>query len=207
MKSISKSLMIMALAISICLPAMVAGQAQEHEGFFMRFLAGAGPGNIVLEDVSGSDATFKSIGGAFHFQIGTNISENLILFGDLGGFSLIDPEMEWQGQSGTVEDVSVSAMGFGAGATYYMMPANFYLSGSVMYVSDTIEFSGSKGESEYGIGFFACIGKEWWVGDNWGLGAALFFEYSAPKDKEDPSGNQAQIKNTIFGIMFSATMD
>ena len=204
-----KTVLLVSLVISMVMPITIQAQsnpgAREHEGFFMRFLVGAGPGSIKINDY---DMEFTSTGADFHFQIGGSVSQNLILFGDIGGFSLTDPEFKFQGNVATAEDVSVNAFGFGGGLTYYFMPANIFVSGSIMYVNDTIEIDNkSVGESEYGMGFFISAGKEWWVGDKWGLGAALFFEYGTPKDKADYAGNQAEMTNQIFGIMFSATMD
>ncbi len=204
-----KTVLLLSLVISIAIPITIQAQSnlgvREHEGFFMRFLVGPGPGSIKLDD---ADMEFSSTGVDFHFQIGGSVSNNLILFGDIGGFSLTDPEFKFQGTTVTVEDLSVNALGFGGGLTYYLMPANIFFSGSIMYVNDTIEIEDEKvAESESGMGFFISAGKEWWVGDKWGLGAALFFEYGTPKDKEDTAGNQATLTNRIFGIMFSATMD
>ncbi len=211
MKTISRNFVCFALIIALCLPGILAAQmnpnARQHEGFFMRFLAGGGPGKVTIDDVMCSEMIFTSTGGDFHFQIGSSISDNLIVFGDLGGFSLMDPEVEWFGETATLENLSVSAIGYGAGLTYYMMPANFYFSGSVLYCSDTIEYENVKGESESGLGFFLALGKEWWVGNNWGLGVALFLESSSVKDKEEVNGVKATIKNLIYGIAFSATMD
>lgn len=206
---VSKIVLVLSLVISIFLPISVKAQsnnqARRHESFFMRFLLGAGPGSITIDD---AEIDLTSTGADFHFQIGGSVTENLILFGDIGGFSLTNPEMELQGATGTTEDVSVSAMGFGSGITYYIMPSNIFLSGSVMYINDTIKYEDEDiGESDPGIGFFISAGKEWWVGDKWGLGAAVFFEYGSLKDKADASGNQADITNQIFGIMFTATMD
>ncbi len=197
------------LLLALCLPGLLGAQTspqdKAHEGFFMRFLLGGGPGKVTIEGTQ--DLVFKAIGMDFHFQIGKSIGQNFIVFGDLGGFSLSNPDAEYGGQSVSVNDASVSAMGFGGGFTYYMMPANVYFSGSILYCKDTIESSGSKGESEYGLGFFIALGKEWWIGNNWGLGAALFLDTSSLKDQADAYGNQAGIKNFIYGIAFSATMD
>ncbi|MFO7892077.1 MAG: hypothetical protein R6V04_17260 [bacterium] len=204
-----KTVLVLSILVGITLPVSVSAQsnplARQHEGLFLRFLLGAGPGSINIDD---DFMEFSSIGADFHFQIGGSVAENFILFGDIGGFSLTNPDVEIQGTAGTTEDVSVSAMGYGMGATYYIMPSNIFLSGSVMYVSDTIEYENEDaGESDSGLGFFISAGKEWWVGDNWGLGAAVFFEYGSLKDKEDAAGNQADITNHIFGVMFTATMD
>ena len=212
MKFKTRTVVMVILGIYLFLPANLMGQsdpeARKHEGFFMRFLLGGGPSSVVLENVDGSDMTFKPTGGDFHFQIGKSIGENLIVFADIGGFSLVNPNVEWQGSSGTTEDVSVSAFGFGAGVTYYIMPNNIFISGSILSIGNTIEYENSmKGKSESGFGFFICAGKEWWVSDKWALGGGIYFETSSTKDQKDAFGNQPDIKNRSFGIMFSATMD
>lgn len=208
MNTFKTSIIYVVLLISICLPANLVGQeieeAPSHEGFFLRFLLGGGPGSVDIDN----EMNFKSSPGVlFHFQIGGEIGENLVLFGDIGGFSLTDPEMEWRGTTTTVTDASINSVGFGIGISYYIMPANIYFSGSVMLARTTIEYQDEKlGESEMGPGIFLSIGKEWWVGKSWGLGVAGFFEGAWLKDKEDDQGYKADINNTIFGIAFTATM-
>lgn len=201
-----------ALIAILCLPQYLRGQEDDqpniHEGFFMRFLAGAGSGNVELDNVSGSTMTFQGSTGTFHFQIGTEISENLALYGDLGGFSITEPEIEWQGNRGTANNASISYTGIGLGLSYYLMPSNIYFSGSVLYACNTIEFETVEGESENGLGIFLCIGKEWLIGEKqkWGLGVAGFFEGASLEDKKDAAGNSSDIKNSNLGIAFSATL-
>lgn len=201
----------MGVIIALCLTGILAAQtnpgAHHHEGFFMRLLAGGGPGKVTVDNVMGSEMIFTGMGGDFHFQIGSSIIDNLIVFGELGGFHLIFPKLEWLGGTSQLLTISVSAIEYGAGLTYYMMPANLYFSGSVMYCSDRIEGVNEKGKREYGLGFLAALGKEWWIGNNWGLGVALFLESSSVKDKEEMTGAQVTIKNLIYGIALSVTMD
>jgi len=87
-----------------------------------------------------------------------------------------------------------------------MMPANIYVSGSILLARTIFEYRDYKEESIIGSGIFLCIGKEWWVGENWGLGVAGFFEGAWMKDKKDAQGHQADITNQILGIAFTATM-
>lgn len=206
MKTLKTNFIYAVLAIFICFPTGLIGQGKDssgsHEGFFLRFLVGGGPGSMEYD----SDLTFKSTGGLFHFQVGTEISENLVVFGDLGGFSLIDPEVQWRGVSITVKDSSVTLAGVGVGLSYYIMPANIYLSGSLLMTRTTFEYQNEKATSEWGPGIFLCVGKEWWVGKKWSLGIAGFFDGGWMKDQEDYWGYQADIKNQIFGIAFTATM-
>ncbi len=198
-------LMCLCVLFSINLSAQETTTTRVHEGFFMRFLVGGGPGSIAF-DMQGNEMEFKATSALFHFQIGKEISNNLALFADLGGLGMSNPEVSWKGSTITMNEASLSTVGFGAGVSYYFMPADVYISGSVMLARATFEYSNSSGSSEMGPGIFICAGKEWWVGKKWGLGASLFFEAAMLKDKKDSKGNQAEISSRIFGIAFSATM-
>lgn len=209
MKTIYRLLVFVGLVTCACFTAgaseLQSTEERGHEGFFMRFLLGFGPGNLAF-DLSGSEMKFSSTGTLFHFQIGKEIMPNLALFGDLGGFTLTDPEVSWQGSNITVEDVSISSVGFGAGLTYYFMPSNVYLSGSVLLAQASFEFDGNEGESERGPGLMLAVGKEWWVGQKWTLGVSAFIEGARLKDQPDGGGHKAPISTQIVGLAFSATM-
>jgi hypothetical protein len=198
-----KTLSVLILAV-VCFSTSIFGQEEfTHQGFYMRFLAGGGPGRVKIDN----DMILKSSpAGLFHFQIGGALTENLALFADLGGFSLTDPEMEYGGSTTPLDEASVSSVGIGAGLSYYIMPANLYLSGSLMLAQVSMEFEGTTSETEWGPGFLVAVGKEWRVGRRWGLGAAAFFEGAKVKDQADPGGNQPDVTSSIFGIAFTATL-
>jgi len=188
------------------LPAQEGSDGRTHEKFFLRFLAGMGAGNIAL-DFPESDMVFSAAGGLFHFQIGREISKNLALFVDMGGFSLSDPKLEWQGTSTTLTDTSLNSNSWGIGLSYYIMPVNIYFAGSLMLARTKIKNQDQDlGESKLGPGIFLSIGKEWWIGKRWGLGITGFYEGAWLKDKEDAQGYNASINNQIFGIAITATM-
>lgn len=190
----------------IALPAVLFAQngVHTHDGFFMRFLVGPGYSQMTIDDVEGSEYKFSGAAGEFRFQIGSEISQNLIAYGVLGGGTITDPEVEWKGETHSTEDVKASAFDIGAGLTYYFMPDNYFVSGSLVGSRVQLEVSDKKFESDYGFGFFASVGKEWWVGDDWGLGVAIFGYFSSVPDK-DPS--DATISNVAFGAAFSATFN
>ncbi len=210
MKTFKTSFIYVALIISICLPSSLVGQETEeipsHEGFFLRFLAGGGPGSMIIDDVLGSELSAKATGGLFHFQIGGEISENLVLFGDLGAFTFSGPEVSYQRESFTAKDTEISSFAIGVGLTYYIMPNNMYLSGSLLMAQGKLKEPGFEEESQWGPGILLSIGKEWWVGKQWGLGVAGFFELHMLESKEDAWGYKTDIKNQILGIAFTATM-
>lgn len=58
-------------------------------------------------------------------------------------------------------------------------------------------------ESNSGLALDFTVGKEWWVGGNWGLGLAGCFGYHSIPD----GGVDANWSGTSFGLRFSATMN
>jgi hypothetical protein len=93
---------------------------------------------------------------------------------------------------------------FGAGLTYFFMPVNMYLSGTVG--AGSLSFSGTDLdglETDSGLALNFVLGKEWWVSNRWGLGLAGAFDYHSAPDKnvsEDWTG-------TSFSLLFSATFN
>lgn len=174
----------------------------EHDGFFLRMLYGIGYAELVEKDVLGSDMMFSGSSQALRIQIGGTISDNLIAYGEFGGVILIEPELEWMGQSATASDIIVSVFDFGGGVTYYLMPSNFYFSLSIHTSQASLEYNGNTSESDYGFGINGMIGKEWWIGNDWALGTAVYGYYSTMNDKGD---YENEINSFSVGIMFSAT--
>ena len=189
--------------------SIIFGQegVHEHDGFFLRMLYGLGYAELVEKDVLGSDMTISGAAQALRFQIGGTVAENLIVYGEFAGVMQIEPDIEWMGQSASTSDVTVSVYDFGGGITYYLMPSNFYFALSLLVSQAEIENSGSKGTSEYGFGFNAMVGKEWWVDAQWALGVAAYGYYSTMKDKGTIEGinYEYDIKNFSVGVMFSVT--
>lgn len=210
MKTLKTSFFYIVLIGIICLPSSLVGQENNdvpsHEGFFLRFLAGGGHGRMIIDDFFGSELSAKATGGLFHFQIGGEISENLVLFGDLGAFTISGPMVYYQGERFTAKDTEISSFAIGVGLTYYIMPNNMYFSGSLIMAQGKLEEPGFEEESKWGPGILLSIGKEWWVGKQWGLGVAGFFELHMLESKEDAWGYKTDIKNQILGIAFTATM-
>lgn len=204
-----KSLLLKSAAIIFFISSGVMGQNgyHEHDGFFLRMLYGFGYAELVEKDVLGSDMIISGAAQALRFQIGGTAAENLMIYGEFGGVMQIEPEIEWMGQSASTSDVTVSVYDFGGGITYYLMPSNFYFSLSLLASQAEIENSGSKGTSEYGFGFNAMVGKEWWVDAQWALGAAIYGYYSTMKDKGTIEGTNYEydINNFSVGLLFSVT--
>jgi hypothetical protein len=187
---------------------LVFGQTSgkyEHDGFYMRFLLGGSSSTMTIDGAS-SDMELSGMSVAFRFQIGAEISKNLIAYGEVGGTTISNPEIKIGDQTYDTEDTKASNFDFGGGLTYYIMPENIYITGSILASRATLEYTGgsetTKSESDPGLGLFFGVGKEWWVSDDWALGAAVFAAFSSVPDK---ASSDVTISNTSFGVAFSAT--
>ncbi len=200
------------ITILICLILLViiSTSAQssgkyKHDGFFMRFLVGPSYSTQVY-DGAPTDLEVKGVSATFGFQIGYAIAKNLNAFGEVSGFTITNPDFEVNGKTIETDETKSSSFGFGGGLTYYIMPLNFYFTASVLASKVKIEYTkGSvkyEGETDMGIGVFTGVGKEWWIADDWALGAIVFFSYSNVPDK---GSSDITVASTSFGIAFSAT--
>lgn len=196
------------LVASGTLSQVLAGGDKDHSGgFFLRLSAGGGSAETKVE---GAGGFFKFSGGGadFNIAIGAMISPNLAIHGTFFGWFVSGPDLEFSllDSTGTVStdgDVNMSVVG--GGLTYYIMPANIYLSGSIgvsglSFDGDIESFSEGVGS---GFAIDTTIGKEWWVGNSWGLGAAGFFGYHSIKD----DFLDLNWKGPSFGLRFTATMN
>ncbi len=177
----------------------------RHDGFFLRIHSGFGNGLVVEHDYLGSDRKFEGLAGMFRLQIGHEIADNLILFGEYGGFGMQKPDMHWQGETVSEVDAEVGMVDLGIGLTYYFMPINIYLSGSLTLSVNSIDLKGEEAETGGGLGVYFSVGKEWWVSENWGIGVALFAYVSSTEVENEELDQTFDVYNRVFGIAFTAT--
>jgi len=218
MKSLLQKLavcLLLFVPIMFCQNSPFPNGVHQHDGFFLRFTPGFGysslsetlPDDMLPSQFQGKD--FLNLSGGFsianRIQIGGTISDNLIIFGESGGAFMLQPSMEVLGESVEYEgDVWVYMGGFGPGVTYYIMPSNIYFSASILASLAMLSIDGETGESEIGFGFNVLVGKEWWSGEQWGLGVAVYGFYSSMNDKDS---EDLTISNYSFGVLFSATFN
>ncbi|MDH5675682.1 MAG: hypothetical protein OEZ06_26395 [Myxococcales bacterium] len=181
-------------------------RGREHEGFYLRL--GIGPG---IGTVSGKKGDFPGVvdeeqysgfGLGTSIGIGGALTENLILAADIYQLTLVDPNLERNGED--LDDVgeNIRITGLGATITYYIMPLNLYLLGGVG-IGQVVYFEGGGGDvkgSDYGLALDFMVGKEWWVGVDWGIGVALQLVIVSTSD--EISGD---ISAGGLNLLFSAT--
>ena len=188
----------------------------QHDGFFLRLVPGFGysqislslPDDMLTEQFKGKDA-FSFSGGltlANCIQIGGAVSDNLIIFGESGGVTITNASVKvFDEEVDDPGDVSILFGGIGPGITYYFMPDNIYISVTILAHIANVDVESSKlAESNIGFGFNFMAGKEWWVGEQWGLGVSLYFRYGSQSDKDL---EDMTISGYSFGALFSVTFN
>ena len=183
--------------------AVSAGPRDHEDGFFLRLSAGGGTANSSADDGT-DEMELSGTSGDVNFAIGGMISPNLALHATVFGWSISDPTVKMNGTEVGDLNADVTATGIGAGLTYYFMPANLYLSGSVGSGKMEVDAGGGlDGETDRGLLLDLTIGKEWWVGDKWGLGVAGGLQYHSFNDPDIDE----KWSGTSFAIRFTATMN
>ncbi|MBI5525571.1 MAG: hypothetical protein HY897_04490 [Deltaproteobacteria bacterium] len=193
--------------------------ARKHDGLFLRFALGPGFGSYqgtgvatappsvgVVNNPSGDGSKF---GGSI--SLGGVVAENLIFHGDVWG----------NGNNPRQTSNAFTQFGtgaFGGGLTYYFMPQNVYVSGAVGLASswllimdpDTVDEDwdgrGRHGMPDgvnagSGIAAYLSVGKEWWVSDNWAMGAALQGDYAHTQ------GQNLDFNYSGVKVLFTATFN
>ena len=118
---------------------------------------------------------------------------------------LTDPEVDGNAAAEAIlkdpDTVAGTAL-FGLGLTYYLMPLNAYASLVVGLTQTLVAFDGAFDRSDGGWGTEVDIGKEWWVGRQWGLGTALRFSLAHAPRSEDEGDDAVTFG---VGVLFTAT--
>ena len=172
-----------------------------HDGFFLQMDFGLG---AMKSSASSGGTTLDMSGTASQFSlaVGGAVSPNLILACHLWGASVSDPDVALNGTTVGTASGTLSMTGFGVNLTYYFMPINVYLSVTPSIGVLTAESGGTTSETKNGFALRLAAGKEWWVSDNWGLGANVSFAHSS---NEDQGTNPPTWGTNWFGIALSAS--
>jgi hypothetical protein len=219
MKNLLPALALIPAILSAPLSAQDGSGARTHDGFFLSLSPGVafGESKADLTGAAGSwdNITYRGPGGIMDLKVGGAIVPNFILSGDLIFRSVSGPEAETIGGTSTLdEDVVLSDGTLGLGLTYYIMPANIFLSGTIgvgrfVLTNPTEDADDDESvETNPGLSFHAKIGKEWWVSDNWGLGAALGYGWlGAERDEDSDADFNGKYSSHKFYVLFNTTFN
>jgi hypothetical protein len=180
----------------------------RHDGLYLRLLLGIGSLSFsespVYTDGTGR-LSASGPAGFFAFHLGFSLTDNVILYGALNGYSASNPDYSLNGDSLTATlSNTLGVSSYGGGLALYLDSLNAYISADLGTATTRITVGRTTTSSKSGIGVNLQIGKEWWVSKNWGLGAALFYHYSS-MDANVTGSVIPRITNNVIGVAFSAT--
>lgn len=183
----------------------ISAQIHQHHGLYLSM--GLGPVFGSITDKSNSfDYTYSGTGAEFDFKIGGAIKENLILHATLNGKSIAGPTIDNGLNSGKASNnVSIGESFLGAGLTYYFMPVNFLISGSIGLGNYTLTVPDNHTDisTQRGLALQLKIGKEWWISKKWGLGIGL--TYGKTNLTNTDQGISEDMDSNRLGILFNAS--
>jgi len=172
---------------------------KEHDGLYFRL--NAGPSYMSWSNSGNSDLSVSGMGFGFGLAAGHTISDNLMLFAEFAMDSFSEPTAKVKDTELDMKDTSMSATRYGAGVSYYLMPLNGYVTGSLLLGSFSTTTGSVSDSSKTGFGLKVGVGKEWMLAPKFGLGAALSGTYLTAGDKEGSESSSAM----LYGLSLSAT--
>lgn len=200
-------------ALVVALASSAHAQERTHDGFMLRFTAGAGYGTASEEVGAAGGGLFSkwtlSGGGILiSADVGGSPIENLVLHGRFGAMVISRPTVEFEGAGASFDGMlrddesSLTFVLLGPAVTYYIMPANVYLTGAFgLGIVGVRLDEDSSGSTDPGWQLNFDAGWEFWVGPSWAMGPALRFFYTSVPDAEELTVN-----GWGLGGLFSATL-
>jgi len=141
----------------------------RHFGFFIRPDLGFGY-LTASESAGGTTATLSGFAGVAGVSIGGAIAENLILGAHIYDAVSTNPSASVGTSSASTSNTTLTMFGVGPELTYYFMPNNVYVSGTLALSRMTVSSNNGDASTDWGVGSRVTLGKEWWVSNHWGLG-------------------------------------
>jgi hypothetical protein len=209
-------LIVLSALLALDAPAQDTG-ARRHDGFFLSISPGLafGSSEADLGGNAGSwdNITFSGPGGILDLKVGGAVAENLLLSADFIGRSVRGPDMETIG--GTTElddDVVLSDGTIGLGLTYYVMPANVFVSGTLGVGAFRLRNVDAEDEdpvdTKAGLSLHAKVGKEWWAARDWGLGVAVGYGFvGAERDEDSDADFNGDYSSHKVYVLFNTTFN
>ncbi|MEM9074069.1 MAG: hypothetical protein AAGE52_36595 [Myxococcota bacterium] len=160
-------------------PAMLQPE-RDHRGFFMRFNLSANFMGM-RTDLFGDDLTIRGGGAGAGISIGGSIISRLAIHFDLYTVAAISPSVEIGGASADADSLVLVVLG--GGGTFYLPNNMFFTVGiGVGAASLSTDAGSSVGSTDAGVAARFQVGKEWWLGSEWGIGLAATFGYARLPD-------------------------
>lgn len=187
-----KILLLLAIAVS---SVFASSAAKTHDGFFASLSMGLGYQSIDYVRGDYQFAPFSESGLAtdLDVKIGGRIMNNLLLHATLAGTTLTE-KFEGVNSNSNSFKYRANMSLIGIGTTYYFLDnflataslgiAQFHANDNVMMFNATIT-SRFGDDIHAGFGFQIGGGKEWWIANEWGVGATAAILYGFAHNDAD----------------------
>jgi hypothetical protein len=180
--------------------ADAASRYRRHLGGFVRPDLGLGYATMGASQ-NGTDATISGLAATFGFAAGGALSENNILAFHFWDVVVTNPDVTVGTTNLRNANATLTFLALGPEYTAYFKQ-NFYLSLSPSLTRATLAINGASNDTNWGFGFRAALGKEWWVAEHWGLGIVGHLSMSV---NDDSGRNAPTWTGWAFTAAFSAT--
>jgi hypothetical protein len=199
-----KLFMLTALAASF---SFATSEPHVHDGFFLNFAMGMGYQSMDYTTYNYDEDTYGHSGLAtdIDVKLGCSVTDMVAVHITLTG----DTPTESVGEGRDDNEVKANLSLLGIGTTLYF-PGNYLASASLgigqFRVYDDIStfharvVTNPDKYSRSGFAFQIAAGKEWWVSDNWGIGATAALLYGFETNLAD-----ARESSLSISLRFSAT--
>jgi hypothetical protein len=191
------------------LPRAPAG-AEQHDGFMLRLTLGFGSGDVQQKahplsgDIKDEHAELSDFAVHLSLDLGFSPIDNLVLHVRLAAMAMSEPSTTVDGtRVAAARNSGVTSDFIGPAVSYYFMPIDLYLTAAVGFSSLAFNDGKTTRNTRGGPGLQLDVGKEFWVGNQWGLGAAFRFHYNHLSDTDNSV--RSSYDALAWGILFSAT--
>ena len=189
------------LILSVLAAAAIASAQSEphtHDGFFLSIALGMGYQSIdfVVADWQPETDNKAGLATDIDVKVGGRIATNTLLHITLAGATQTETVDYDYSHGHDYKDIKANMSLFGLGATHYFLD-NFFATASIgisqfhansdipIFNATVSTNADAKDANDAGFGFQIGGGKEWWVSDNWGIGASAALLYGFAYNLED----------------------
>lgn len=175
-----------ALSTLVTLSPDTHAETRTHDGFYLHLNAGLGYLSTTAE-YGGSEVSYSGVTIPSALYLGGTVGPVAIGGGFFADYAF-SPSAEMNGRSSELEDVSLTLIGLGVFADYYVDPhGGLHFQPFVGWGGLDASVNGNSGGSDpTGLVLALGAGYDWWVADEWSIGAMARIAY-APLSIDDVS--------------------
>jgi hypothetical protein len=198
----------------------MGGGIETHDGFYLRVALGFGSLSMQREGTGATDSTVfgnSSIQGGVvgsEVSIGGTPGGGLVIAGSLLSYRMPDPVIEYDAGNEADLDGALNLFVIGGGVDWYPSPSGGFhfggLLGGAIAVAPAPEISVFENIGGAGGALSISIGYDWWVGDEWSVGALARLVAAGVQGEATANTAAGEVTGkeessiTVFTIAFSA---